>query len=85
MRLTRETTAQQHRIEQMMENQQAAMASLLDTHMAMANAAAASAASGAAAAAAAAATPAQAAVTPAHTKRAARAQHSHRPRALIPQ
>lgn len=83
MRLTRETTAQQHRIEQMMQNQQAAMASLLDTHMAMANAAAASAASGAAAAAA--ATPAQAAATPAHTKRAARAQHSHRPKAVIAQ
>ncbi|MFM0292088.1 MULTISPECIES: hypothetical protein [Paraburkholderia] len=83
MRLTRETTAQQHRIEQMMENQQAAMASLLDTHMAMANAAAASAASGAAAAAA--ATSPQAAVTAAHTKRAARAQHSHRPKAVIPQ
>jgi hypothetical protein len=83
MRLTRETTAQQHRIEQMMQNQQAAMASLLDTHMAMANAAAASAASGAAAAAA--ATSPQAAVTAAHTKRAARAQHSHRPKAVIPQ
>jgi hypothetical protein len=83
MRLTRETTAQQHRIEQMMQNQQAAMASLLDTHMAMANAAAASAASGAAAAAA--ATAPQAAVTAAHTKRAARAQHSHRPKAVIPQ
>ena len=41
MRLTRETTAQQHRIEQMMQNQQAAMASLLDSHVAMANAAAA--------------------------------------------
>ena len=49
MRLTRETTAQQHRIEQMMQNQQAAMASLLDTHLAMANAAAANAASDAAA------------------------------------
>jgi hypothetical protein len=39
MRLTRETTAQQHRIEQMMQSQQTAMASVLDTQMAMANAA----------------------------------------------
>jgi hypothetical protein len=36
MRLTRETTAQQHRIEQMMQNQQAAMVSLLDAHTAVA-------------------------------------------------
>ncbi|MFM0629463.1 hypothetical protein [Paraburkholderia xenovorans] len=75
MRLTRETTAQQHRIEQMMQNQQAAMASLLDTHMAMANAAAANAASDAAA-------PQQAAATPAHARRAARAQHAHKPKAV---
>lgn len=40
MRLTRETTAQQHRIEQMLQSQQTAMASVLDTQMAMANAAA---------------------------------------------
>ena len=40
MRLTRETTAQQHRIEQLMQNQQAAMTSLLDAHLAVANAAA---------------------------------------------
>ncbi|MFM0470424.1 hypothetical protein [Paraburkholderia strydomiana] len=39
MRLTRETTAQQHRIEQMLQSQQSAMASVLDTQMAMANAA----------------------------------------------
>ena len=77
MRLTRETTAQQHRIEQMMQNQQAAMASLLDTHMAMANAAAANAASEAAATAA----PQPAAATPAHGKRGARAQHAHKPKA----
>ncbi|MFM0225194.1 hypothetical protein [Paraburkholderia dipogonis] len=82
MRLTRETTAQQHRIEQMMQNQQAAMASLLDTHMAMANAAAANAASDAAAAAPAA--PQQAAATPAHARRAARAQHTHKPKAVTP-
>ncbi|MFM0119300.1 hypothetical protein P0D73_10640 [Paraburkholderia sp. RL18-101-BIB-B] len=86
MRLTRETTAQQHRIEQMMQNQQAAMASLLDTHMAMANAAAANAASDAAAAAAAAApaAPQQAAAAPAHARRAARAQHAHKPKAVTP-
>jgi hypothetical protein len=77
MRLTRETTAQQHRIEQMMQNQQAAMASLLDTHMAMANAAAANAASEAAATAAS----QPAAATPAHAKRGARAQHAHKPKA----
>ncbi|CAE6746530.1 hypothetical protein [Paraburkholderia haematera] len=77
MRLTRETTAQQHRIEQMMQNQQAAMTSLLDTHIAMANAATASAASDAAATAA----PQPAAATPAHGKRAVRAQHAHKPKA----
>lgn len=82
MRLTRETTAQQHRIEQMMQNQQAAMASLLDTHMAMANAAAANAASDAAAAAP--AVPQQAAAAPAHARRAARAQHAHKPKAVTP-
>lgn len=74
MRLTRETTAQQHRIEQMMQNQQAAMASLLDTHMAMANAAAANTASDAAATVA----PQPAAATPAHGKRGVRAQHAHK-------
>jgi hypothetical protein len=84
MRLTRETTAQQHRIEQMMQNQQAAMASLLDTHMAMANAAAAHAASDAAAAAAAPAAPQQAAAAPAHARRFARAQHAHKPKAVTP-
>ncbi|WP_168791875.1 hypothetical protein [Paraburkholderia aromaticivorans] len=82
MRLTRETTAQQHRIEQMMQNQQAAMASLLDTHMAMATAAAANAASEAAAAAPAA--PQQATATPAHARRAARAQHVHKQKAVTP-
>ena len=40
MRLTRETTAQQHRIEQLMQNEQTAMTSLLDAHLAMANPAA---------------------------------------------
>jgi hypothetical protein len=84
MRLTRETTAQQHRIEQMMQNQQAAMASLLDTHMAMANAVAANAASAAAAAAAAPAAPQQAAAAPAHARRAVRTQHAHKPKAVTP-
>jgi hypothetical protein len=76
MRLTRETTAQQHRIEQMMQNQQAAMASLLDTHLAMANAAAANAASDAAASAA----PPPASTTPTHGKRSTRVQHAHKPK-----
>lgn len=77
MRLTRETTAQQHRLEQMMQNQQAAMASMLDTHLAMATAAAATAASGAAAPAAL----QPAAAAPTHGKRSARAQHAHKPKA----
>lgn len=80
MRLTRETTAQQHRIEALMQNRQAAMTSLLDTHMAMARAAASEAASAAAVAAAPAAAQ-QAAATPAQAKRAARAQHAHKPKA----
>ncbi|MFM0055668.1 hypothetical protein PQR64_08605 [Paraburkholderia phytofirmans] len=83
MRLTRETTAQQHRIEQMMQNQQAAMASLLDTHLAMATAAATNAASDAAAAAAPAA-PLQAPATPAHARHAARALHVHKQKAVTP-
>ncbi|RDK01990.1 hypothetical protein [Paraburkholderia lacunae] len=79
MRLTRETTAQQRRIEQMMQNQQAAMASLLDTHMAMASAAVANAAAPAAAASSPAAV--QQAAGPSHGKRSARAQHAHKPKA----
>lgn len=82
MRLTRETTAQQHRMEQMMQNQQAAMTSLLDTHLAMANATAANAASDAATAAPAA--PQQATAPSAHTRRTARAQHPHKPKAASP-
>jgi hypothetical protein len=82
MRLTRETTAQQQRIEQMMQNQQAAMASLLDTHIAVANAALAGAASTVAT------TPAltqqAAAATPAHGKRGARALHGFRPKVASP-
>ncbi|WP_027213928.1 hypothetical protein [Burkholderia sp. WSM2232] len=83
MRLTRETTAQQHRVEQMMQNQQAAMSSLLDTQMAMANAAAQAAAQAAAPGAALApASPAsqQAAAAPASSsgKRAVHAQRIHK-------
>ncbi|TDY20264.1 hypothetical protein B0G81_0417 [Paraburkholderia sp. BL6665CI2N2] len=82
MRLTRETSAQQQRIEQMMQNQQAAMASLLDTHLAMATAAATNAASDVAAAALTA--PQQAAATPTHARRATRAQHGHKQKAVSP-
>lgn len=81
MRLTRETTAQQHRVEQMMQNQQAAMASLLDTQMAMANAAAQAAAPAVALASASPASP-QAAAAPASAsgKRAGHAQRIHKPK-----
>ncbi|MGF6504882.1 hypothetical protein OKW26_000685 [Paraburkholderia sp. 32] len=69
MRLTRETTAQQHRIEQMMQNQQAAMVSLLDAHAATANAASAPAAT----------TPTAAPLQPSATPtRARHARASHR-------
>jgi hypothetical protein len=83
MRLTRETTAQQHRIEQMMQNQQAAMASLLDSHIAVANAAAANAASAAVATPAAAPQQAGGATT-AHGKHTARTLHGYRTRAVSP-
>ncbi|WP_429364840.1 hypothetical protein [Paraburkholderia sp. MM5496-R1] len=73
MRLTRETTAQQHRIEQMMQNQQAAMVSLLDAHAATANAASAAAATTPTAAPPAA--PLQPSATP---TRARHARASHR-------
>jgi len=83
MRLTHETTAQQHRVEQMMQNQQAAMASLLDTQMAMANAAA-QAAAPALALASASPSPAsqQAAAAPASPtgKRAVHATRVHKPK-----
>ncbi|RKR37379.1 hypothetical protein [Paraburkholderia sp. BL17N1] len=82
MRLTRETSAQQQRIEQMMQNQQAAMASLLDKHVAMATAAATNAASDVAAATLTA--PQQAAATPTHARRARRAQHGHKQKAVSP-
>ena len=79
MRLTRETTAQQHRLEQMMQNQQAAMASLVDTHIAMAHTAAAADAASATAAPAA---PQQVPATPLYGKRTARAQHGHKVKAV---
>lgn len=83
MRLTRETTAQQHRIEEMMQNQQAAMASLIDSHIAIASAAAANAAGASdAAATAAPAAPQQAGAAPAHAKRVARVQHVHKPKTV---
>jgi hypothetical protein len=87
MRLTHETTAQQHRIEEMMQNQQAAMTSLLDAHLANATAAAV-APPAPVPAAAAPATPRQApaaAATPAAatsaSKRSAKAHaHPHKPK-----
>ncbi|WP_026226455.1 hypothetical protein [Paraburkholderia tuberum] len=72
MRLTRETTAQQHRIEQMMQNQQAAMVSLIDAHTATANAASAPAATTPTAA------PVQPSVTPTRARHA-RASHGRPP------
>ncbi|MGF6985889.1 hypothetical protein QFZ99_005430 [Paraburkholderia atlantica] len=79
MRLTRETTAQQQRIEQMMQTQQAAMVSLLDAHTAIAasataNAASAPAATPATPATVAPAAPTQPSATPTHARHA-RAQH----------
>jgi hypothetical protein len=76
MRLTRETTAQQHRIEQMMQNQQAAMVSLLDAHTAMAATATTNAASAPAATPPSA--PPQTGATMAHAKHA-RSSHSRPP------
>ncbi|MGA3247103.1 MAG: hypothetical protein ABSD12_02835 [Paraburkholderia sp.] len=78
MRLTRETTAQQHRIEQLMQNQQTAMTSLLDAHLAVANAAAA-APSGASTPVVAPPAPAAAAAAPV-SKHKAHA-HAHKPKA----
>jgi hypothetical protein len=77
MRLTHETTVQQHRIEQMMQNQQTAMTSLLDAHLTMANAVAAAAPAPAPATAAA---PRQAAAAAPASKRKAPA-HAHKPKA----
>ncbi|WP_429468914.1 hypothetical protein [Paraburkholderia sp. WSM4175] len=72
MRLTRETTAQQHRIEQMMQNQQAAMVSLIDAHTATANAVSAPAATTPTAA------PVQPSATPTRARHA-RASHGRPP------
>jgi hypothetical protein len=78
MRLTRETTAQQQRIEQMMQNQQAAMISLLDAHTSMAAAGASAAPAPIAAAPAA---PSQAGPTPVHGRHAVRAPQGHKAKA----
>ncbi|NIF51770.1 hypothetical protein F3J19_06635 [Burkholderia sp. Ax-1724] len=80
MRLTRETTAQQQRIEQMMQNQQAAMVSLLDAHTAVAAATAPSAPAATAPAA-----PQQVAATQtAHGRHSVRPPHGHRAKAPAP-
>lgn len=92
MRLTRETTAQQHRVEQLMQNQQAAMTSLIDTHVAMAEKAnavdstnavnmanaAGAAASLSAARPSSAAAPQHPAPPPVHAHHSVRTQHAHR-------
>ncbi|MEX3785907.1 hypothetical protein [Paraburkholderia sp. BR14374] len=80
MRLTHETTAQQQRIEQMMQNQQAAMVSLLDAHTAMAATANAVPASAAVTSPNAALpnAPLQPSATPTHARHA-RAQHGRPP------
>ncbi|MCC8405915.1 hypothetical protein LJ655_29370 [Paraburkholderia sp. MMS20-SJTN17] len=75
MRLTRETTAQQRRIEQLMQNQQAAMATLLDAHAA--NAATATANAASAPAPTSVAAPTQPGATPTHARRA-RNLHGHK-------
>jgi hypothetical protein len=84
MRLTRETTAQQHRIELLMQNQQAAMVNLLDAHTSTANAAVAATAVPASAVppVAAVADPQQA-VTPARATRATRLRHPHKSKAAV--
>ncbi|MEX3853458.1 hypothetical protein AB3X94_05250 [Paraburkholderia sp. BR10923] len=80
MRLTHETTAQQQRIEQMMQNQQAAMVSLLDAHTAMAATANAASATAAVTPPTAALpnAPLQPSATPTHARHA-RAQHGRPP------
>jgi hypothetical protein len=80
MRLTRETTAQQQRIEQMMQNQQAAMVSLLDAHTSMAATATAPANAASAPAATAPSAPSQPGAMPAHARHA-HALHGHQARA----
>ncbi|WP_429584498.1 hypothetical protein [Paraburkholderia youngii] len=80
MRLTHETTAQQQRIEQMMQNQQAAMVSLLDAHTAMAATAKAASATAAVTPPTAALpnAPLQPSAAPTHARHA-RAQHGRPP------
>ena len=80
MRLTRETTAQQHRIEQLMQNQQAAMTSLLDAHLAAANATA-PAPSTAPASSTPAVAPRTAATAPAPASKHKAHAHVHKPKA----
>jgi hypothetical protein len=80
MRLTRETTAQQHRIEQIVQNQQTAMASLVDMRLAMTNAAALTAASPTPPPAP--ATPKPIAAIPARGKHPSGAQQGHRVKAI---
>jgi hypothetical protein len=82
MRLTRETTAQQHRIEQLMQNEQTAMTSLLDAHLAMANPVAGAAST--AAAPIATPPPAVATAAPAAAPASKRKAHTHahKPKAL---
>ena len=80
MRLTRETTAQQHRIEQLMQNQQAAMTSLLDGHLAAANAMA-PAPSTAPASSTPAVAPRTAATAPAPASKHKAHAHVHKPKA----
>lgn len=82
MRLTRETTAQQHRVEQMMQNQQVAMMSLLDAHLAMANAPAATPVVPPAPVAPPAPQPRPAAAVASASKHAVKAHaHTHKPKA----
>ena len=84
-RLTHETTEQQHRIEEMMQNQQAAMTSLLDAHLATANAVAAtpSAASPTPAVAVAPRQTAAGATVTSASKRVTKAHaHPHKPKAM---
>ncbi|HEY2022852.1 hypothetical protein [Paraburkholderia sp.] len=78
MRLTRETAAQQQRTDQMMQNQQAAMVSLLDTHTAMVAAAANPAPAPAATTPAAVA---QTVPTPGHGRHAGRVPQGHKVKA----
>jgi hypothetical protein len=83
MRLTRETTAQQHRIEQLMQTQQAAMTSLLDAHLGTANAVADSSAGASAPSAASMppVTPHQTSSATAPASKRKAHTHAHKPKA----